>query len=200
VRRRTASTRADAALSLAEPAARATLRSLGYVGSASWRLGASRVEDDPKRLLPLHLAYEAALEIGGTDPEAALHQLRLILEQRPDFAAAIDAAGALLVAQGKPRQAITLLRDARAGGLRHRVLAERLAAALLAVKDPRGAVEVMEPVVEAEDAAADARFLLARGYAALGKGGAAIEQLEAALQIDPTFTAASDLLQRLRKR
>lgn len=200
VRRRTASPRADAAGALAEPAARARLRSLGYVGSSSWRLGASRVEDDPKRLLPLHLAYEAALDIAGTDPEGALRQLRLIVDQRPDFAAAIDAMGALHIAQGRFKEAIALLNEARTGGLRHRVVSERLAAALLAAKDPRGAIAVLEPVVEAEDAAVDARFLLARAYAATGQAGAAITQLEAALRVDPTFEAASSLLERLKRR
>jgi choline-sulfatase len=200
VLRRTASPRADAAGTLAEPAARARLRSLGYVGSASWRLGASRVEDDPKRLLSLHLAYEAALDVAGTDPEGALRQLRLIVGERPDFAAAIDAMGALLIAQGRTKEAVALLNEARVGGLRHRAVSERLAAALLAAKNPRGAIAVLEPVVEAEDAAVDARFLLARAYAAVGQASAAVTQLEAALRIDPTFDAASSLLARLSDR
>ena len=197
VRRRTASPRADAAGTLAEPAARARLRSLGYVGSSSWRLGPSRIEDDPKHLLPLHVAYEAALENAASDPEGALGQLRAVVDQRPDFAAAIDAMGALLLAQGRAKEAVVLLNEARAGGLRHRAVSERLAAALLAVKDPRGAIAVLEPVVEAEDAAVDARLLLARAYAALGQVSAAVTQLEAALRVDPTFGAASRMLARL---
>ncbi|MGH9346488.1 MAG: sulfatase-like hydrolase/transferase [Vicinamibacterales bacterium] len=197
---RTASFRADGAGSLAEPEARARLRSLGYVGSASWRLGASRVEDDPKRLLPLHLAYEGALETAGGDPEAAIRQLQLIVQQRPDFTAAIDATGALLIARGRPKEAVALLGDARAGGLRHRVIAERLAAALLAAKDPRGAVAVLQPVVKADEWAADARFILARAHSAIGQPIEAAEQLRAALRIDPTFAAASDLLARLTRR
>lgn len=197
VRERTKSPRADAAVTNAEPEARARLRSLGYVGSASWRLGATRVEDDPKRLLPLHLAYESALDIAGSDPEGAIRQLQIVLDQRPDFAAAVDAAGALLLVRGRTREAIALLRDARAGGLRHRVLAERLAAALLAAKDAKGAVAVLEPLIQSDGVAADARFLLARAYNALGNVSGAREQLEAALQVDPTFTAAWELLGRL---
>jgi hypothetical protein len=200
VRERTRSPRADAAVTLAEPEARARLRSLGYVGSASWRLGASRVEDDPKRLLPVHLAYEGALALAGSDPEGAIRQLRMVLDQRPDFAAAVDAAAALLVARGRTKEAMTLLGDARAGGLRHRVLAERLAAALLAAKDAKGAIAVLAPVVESDGVAVDARFLLARAYNAVGNVAGAREQLEAALEIDPTFMAASDLLARLASR
>ena len=200
VKARTRSPRADPAVSLAEPEARVRLRSLGYVGSASWRLGTSRVEDDPKRLLPLHLAYEGALARAGTDPDGAIKQLRSVIEQRPDFAAAIDALGALLIGQGRPKDAIAVLSDARAGGLRHRVLAERLAAALLATKNPRAAVAVLEPVVEADDAGPDTRFLLARAFNAVGDVAEAVEQLKVALQLDPTFAAASDLLERLRKR
>jgi arylsulfatase A-like enzyme len=200
VKLRTRAARADPATTLAEPEARARLRSLGYVGSASWRLGASRVEDDPKQLLPRHLEYESAVGVAGTDPEGAIRRLRSIVEQRPDFAAAIDAMGALLIAQGRPKEAVALLSDARAGGLRHRVLAERLAAALLATKEPRGAITILEPLVETDDAAADARFLLARAFAAIGDTPSAMAQLRAALQIDPTFAAASDLLARLQKR
>ena len=191
---------ADLRGSSMEPEARARLRSLGYVGSASWRLGAWRLEDDPKRLLPLHRAYEAALDTAAGDPGAAVRQLRLIIEQRPDFAAAVDATGALLAAQGKTAEAIALLTDARAGGLRHRVLAERLAATLLAARDARTAAGVLEPVIEADQAAVDARFLLARAYNALGNPRAAAEQLKEVLRMDPTFTAASDLLDRLPKR
>lgn len=198
VRLRTTSARGDAALALAEPEARARLRSLGYVGAASWRLGSSRVEDDPKRLLPLHLAYDAAVESAASHPEEAIRQLRHIIAQRPDFAAAVDAAGALLIARGRPSEAIVLLNDARAGGLRHRVLAERLAAALLARKDPKSAVSVLTPVVDSDTAAADARFLLGRAYSALGDRAAATTHLEAALEIDPTFEAASQLLARVR--
>jgi arylsulfatase A-like enzyme len=197
---RTRPARADAAGALAEPEARTRLRSLGYVGSASWRLGASRVEDDPKRLMPLHLAYESAIEMAGPDPDKAIAQLRSILEQRPDFAAAIDALGALLLARGKTKEALTLLTQARAGGLRHRVITERLSATLLAMKDARGAAALLQPVIEAEDGAVDARFLLARALAAQGNVSDAAAHLETALKLDPTFTAAADLLERLKKR
>jgi arylsulfatase A-like enzyme len=197
---RTRASRADAVTTLAEPEARARLRSLGYVGSASWRLGPSRIEDDPKRLLHLHLMYESALAMAGSDPEGAVRQLRLIVNHRPDFAAAIDAMAALLIAQGRAKEAIALLSDARAGGLRHRVLAERLAAALLSMKDPRGAATILRPLVDAEGAAVDARFLLARAFSAMGDVAAATAQLEAALEIDSTFAAASELLARLKRR
>lgn len=200
VKARTRAARADPAVTLAEPEARARLRSLGYVGSASWRLGASRVEDDPKRLLPLHLEYEAALGVAGTDPDSAIRRLHAIIERRPDFAAAIDAMGAVLIGQGRAKEAATILGDARAGGLRHRVLAERLAAALLTTKNPRGAIAILEPLVEADDASPDARFLLARAFTAVGDVAEAVKHLKAALQIDPTFAAASDLFERLRKR
>ena len=200
VQARTRAARVDPLTTLAEPEARARLRSLGYVGSASWRLGATRIEDDPKRLLPLHLAYEAAVEIAATDAEAAIGQLRLIVDQRPDFAAAVDALGALLLARGRTKDAIALLTEAIGGGLRHRVLAERLAAALLISKDARGAVAILQPIVEADGTAVNARFLLARALVASGSPSGAIAHLEAALRADPTFTAASDLLTRLRKR
>ncbi len=200
VKARTRAARADPAVSLAEPEARARLRSLGYVGSASWRLGASRVEDDPKRLLPLHLEYEAALGMAGTDPDSAIRRLHSIVDQRPDFAAAVDAMGALLIGEGRAKEAVTILGNARAGGLRHRALIERLASALLVTKNPRGAIAILEPLVEAEDAGPDARFLLARAFSALGNVTEATQHLKAALQLDPTFDAASDLLARLRKR
>jgi arylsulfatase A-like enzyme len=197
VQMRTAPPRADGTGPLAEPGARARLRSLGYVGSASWRLGAWLVDDDPKRLLDLHVRFERARDMASRDPRGAIAGLQDVIARRPDFAAAYDLAGALLVATGRAREALALLSAARLGGLRHRVLAERLAEALLVLKDPATAVDVLVPVVESDDAAVEARYLLARAYADAGDNGTARTHLVGVLRIDPTFPAASALLERL---
>jgi arylsulfatase A-like enzyme len=198
MRLRTSAPRADGAGPLAEPEARARLRSLGYVGSASWRLGAWRVEDDPKRLLDLHLRFERARDLAAGDPQAAIAELRSLTARRPDFAAAYDLAGALLVATGRPREAVALVAEARSGGLRHRMLAERLAEALIAAGDPDSAIDVLVPVVESDDHAVSARYTLARAYARVGDDASARQHLVAVLRIDPTFPAASALLESLR--
>jgi arylsulfatase A-like enzyme len=198
MRLRTSAPRADGAGPLAEPEARARLRSLGYVGSASWRLGAWRVEDDPKRLLDLHLRFERARDLAARDPQAAIAKLRSLTARRPDFAAAYDLAGALLVATGRPREAVALVGEARSGGLRHRMLAERLAEALIAAGDPDSAIDVLVPVVESDDHAVSARYTLARAYARVGDDASARQHLVAVLRIDPTFPAASALLESLR--
>jgi arylsulfatase A-like enzyme len=197
LRLRTTAPRADGTGPLAEPEARARLRSLGYVGSASWRLGAWRVEDDPKRLLDLHLRFERARELASRDARAAIVELRTVIARRSDFAAAYDLTGALLVAAGHPREAVALLSEARSGGLRHRMLAERLAEALLTTGDPDSAIEVLVPVVESDGNAVAARYTLARAYARVGDHASARQHLVGVLRIDPTFPAASALLESL---
>jgi len=198
MRLRTTAPRADGTGPLAEPEARARLRSLGYVGSASWRLGAWRVEDDPKRLVDLHLRFERARDIASRDPHAAIAELRAVIARRSDFAAAYDLAGALLVATGHPRDAVALLSEARLGGLRHQMLAARLAEALIAAGDPGSAIDVLAPVVESDDHAVAARYTLARAYERVGDHASARQHLVGVLRIDPTFPAAQALLESLR--
>jgi Flp pilus assembly protein TadD len=78
------------------------------------------------------------------------------------------------------------------------MLAERLAEALIAAGDPDSAIDVLVPVVESDDHAVSARYTLARAYARIGDDASARQHLVAVLRIDPTFPAASALLESLR--
>jgi predicted Zn-dependent protease len=142
--------------------ARARLRSLGYVGATAWRLGAWREEDDPKRLLDLHVRFQRAVDAAARQPDAAIRQLRALIDRRPDFGAAYLAAARLLLETGRAGEAVALLNTALTRGLRHLELVERLGAALLASGNPRSAIAVLEPIADADPVAVDARRTLER--------------------------------------
>ncbi|MGH9387623.1 MAG: sulfatase-like hydrolase/transferase [Vicinamibacterales bacterium] len=178
------------AVALADADARERLRALGYAGSASSHLGSWRVDDDPKRLLPLHLRFQQAVELAGRSPDAAQRQMRALIDERPEFAAAYEAAATLLLESGRARDAITLLSQARSRGLRHRALAERFGAALLASGDARGAIAILENVAATAPDAVDVHHTLALALIAAGELTRARETLSAIVRLAPTDPGA----------
>ena len=176
-------------VALADADARARLRSLGYVGAAAASGGSWRTEDDPKRRLPLHNRFLDAMEVASVRPDAAVRDLRTIIDANPGFAAAYDVAAALLIEQGRARDAASLLRTAQARGLKHAALSERLGAALTASGEAREAIAVLEPVVQAEPDAVDPHYALALAHAAAGEHTKAREHFAAVVRIDPTAHA-----------
>jgi arylsulfatase A-like enzyme/Flp pilus assembly protein TadD len=190
IRIRTAPQRAGATPAVVDAEARARLHSLGYVGAASWRLGAWREEDDPKRLLDLHARFQRAIDTSTQRPEDAIRQLRALIEQRPDFASAYEATATLLIDTDRPREAVDVLTTALTRGLRHSVLTERLGAALIAAGQPRTAIEVLEPAVQANVDALELRYTLGLAYAAAGDHTRARDVFAAVVSIDPTAPGA----------
>lgn len=162
IRIRTAAPKSGATPAVVDAEARARLRSLGYVGATAWRLGAWREEDDPKRLLDLHVRFQRAVDAAARQPDAAIRQLRALIDRRPDFGAAYLAAARLLLETGRAGEAVALLNTALTRGLRHLELVERLGAALLASGNPRSAIAVLEPIADADPVAVDARQTIKR--------------------------------------
>jgi arylsulfatase A-like enzyme len=169
IRIRTAPPKSGATPTVVDAEARARLRSLGYVGATAWRLGAWREEDDPKRLLDLHVRFQRAVDAAARQPDAATRQLRALIDRRPDFGSAYLAAARLLLETGRAGEAVALLNTALTRGLRHLELVERLGAALLASGNPRSAIAVLEPIADADPVAVDARQTLARARALIEK-------------------------------
>lgn len=176
---------------LADQEARARLRALGYAsGGASRPTGVWREDNDPKRLLPLHARFQKAADLAAHDREAAIRELRSLIDERPDFSAAYEAAATLLMDAGRARDAVALLSTERARSLRHRALTERLGAALLASGDARGAIATLEPGATAEPDALDLRYTLALAYISAGDYAHARETLTTILRLDPSSSDA----------
>jgi len=124
--------------------AAARLRSLGYTGGAPSRRPVTSA-DDPKRLVALNERFNSALtafDEGRSDE--ALSAFQAILRERPDFAAARASASTMLVATGRSRAAVDLLREGLAADPGSPVLLAKLGTALRAAGDLRGAAAALE--------------------------------------------------------
>ncbi|HEX3645308.1 MAG TPA: sulfatase-like hydrolase/transferase [Vicinamibacterales bacterium] len=126
-----------------ETEAAARLRSLGYSTGSSPR--AMNAGDDPKRMVGLNERFNTALTtFDEGQPQPALAAFLAILRERPDFVAARASASTVLIATGRTREAIDLLRD----GLRQQPdsseLLAKLGSALGAAGDSAGSIDAFE--------------------------------------------------------
>jgi arylsulfatase A-like enzyme/Flp pilus assembly protein TadD len=152
-----------------DPDAAARLRSLGYVGGSSPR-GRPGVNDDPKRLVALSEQFNSALTAFDQGrPADALAGFLAILQVRPDFAAARASAAMLLVATGRGRAAVDLLRAGLASAPESPDLLAKLGSALRATGDLHGSAEALEHARRAGDDNVDVLNDLAVVYAGLGR-------------------------------
>ncbi len=148
--------------------AAARLRSLGYsAGSPPQTLNPG---DDPKRLVGLNERFNTALtSFDQGQPQAAIAAFLAILRERPDFVAARTSASTALVATGRSREAVDLLRE----GLRQQPgsaeLLVKLGAALNAAGDAAGSIEAFERARRAGDDGPDVLNQLALVYAGSGR-------------------------------
>ena len=149
--------------------AAARLRSLGYsTGSAPRTMSTG---DDPKRLVALNERFNTALTaFDEGQPEQAIAAFLAILRERQDFVAARASASTALVATGRSREAIGLLRE----GLRLQPdspdLLAKLGAALSAAGDAAGSIDAFERARRAGDDGPDLLNQLALVYAESGRG------------------------------
>ena len=139
----TSATASGAPLVDEESAAR--LRSLGYA-TATARVQRSYSEsDDPKRLVALNEQFTAALAaFNAGRREAALSDFLALVRQRPDFITARTSAATVLVAIGRPADAVTLLRAAPEAQAGSPEILAKLGTALRETGDLRGAAVAFE--------------------------------------------------------
>lgn len=94
------------------------LRALGYVAGAPTAAsggGPSVNAPDPKTLVALHERFTIALEAFSSGrADEALATFRAILDERPDFTVARASAATVLIAAGRPNDAIALVKAAPA--------------------------------------------------------------------------------------
>jgi arylsulfatase A-like enzyme/Flp pilus assembly protein TadD len=148
--------------------AAARLRSLGYSAGSSPR--SVTAGDDPKRLVALNERFNTALTaFDEGQPQQAIAGFLAILRERQDFVAARASASTALVATGRSREAIDLLRE----GLRQQPdspeLLAKLGAALSAGGDAAAATDAFERARRAGDDGPDVLNQLALVYAASGR-------------------------------
>jgi len=126
--------------------------------------------DDPKRLVALNERFNTALTaFDEGQPQQAIAGFLAILRERQDFVAARASASTALVATGRSREAIDLLRE----GLRQQPdspeLLAKLGAALSAGGDAAAATDAFERARRAGDDGPDVLNQLALVYAASGR-------------------------------
>ena len=146
--------------------AAARLQSLGYTAGGPQRIG-TRASDDPKRLVDLNERFNRALTAFDEGrPQGALSAFLAILHERPDFEAARASASTVLVATGRSREAVELL---RAGPSQSPELLAKLGTALRANGDLPGSAAAFGRARQAGDENPDLLNDLAVVYAEAGR-------------------------------
>jgi tetratricopeptide (TPR) repeat protein len=128
------------------------LRSLGYVAisGTSDRQAAANARtygsgDDPKRLVTLNERFNTALAaFNAGRANEALDGFRAVLAERPDFLTARTSAATVLLASGRAKEAVALVRDAPANQLQAPVLQAKLGVALRETGELRAAAAHLE--------------------------------------------------------
>ena len=100
--------------------------------AARSRAAGYSVADDPKRLVAVERAIQQPRSRPTTAGRAAesLAMLQAVLAERPDFVTARTSAATVLLATGRARDAVALLRAAPGGGQRDAEIQAKLGAAL----------------------------------------------------------------------
>ena len=187
--RDTAST--SSAASPDEEAAR-RLRSLGYVASAPNPRGvvdgarASSAADDPKRLVELNERFNTALSAFNTgQSDVALAGFGTVLAERPDFLTARTSAATVLIATGRAREAVALLRRAPNDQAGSPDLLAKLGVALREAGDLAAAAPALERARAGGDRNPELANDLGVVYARLGRAPEARALFEELLHRDP---------------
>jgi len=165
--------------------ATARLRALGYTSGAASRKPVT-ADDDPKRLVALNEHFNTALTLfdqGRSDE--ALAGFQAIVRKRPDFVTARASAATVLVAEGRPRDAVDLLRAGLAIDPQSPLLLAKLGSALRAAGDLQGSAGALERARREGDQSPDALNDLAVAYAGLGRLDAARAAFTQLVDLNP---------------
>jgi arylsulfatase A-like enzyme/tetratricopeptide (TPR) repeat protein len=178
---------ADAPLA-EDPETMRQLRSLGYLGG---RGGGSREygpEDDPKNLVHLDAqVQQAILELEAGNLEGAVARLDGVLAERADFVPAIGLAASAEFSLNRREAALTRLRNAAQQPWATGELRQDLGFYLHAAGRLDEAREVLQRVVSDEPGNVDALNVLSLVERDAGRAAAAMQLVDRALAIDPTY-------------
>jgi tetratricopeptide (TPR) repeat protein len=153
--------------------------------------------EEPKN--PRGLFYGGlAAELQSTpDLEAAAQGYRAALALDKKFLPASLKLAALMQRQGKPEEALTVLKEAEAAGAPPTALQIAWGSALIVAKEPARAEEVFRKAIQATPKEVPAHLGLASALEAQGKGDAAREAMEKALVDIPDATSLRERLAAL---
>jgi Flp pilus assembly protein TadD len=168
------------------------LRSLGYVAAAPGGGNAAKAghalsaADDPKRLVALNERFNTALSaFNDGRPEAALAGFRATLAERPDFLTARTSAATVLIATGRAREAVALLRDCPPAQAASPDLLARLGIALREAGDLAAAARALEQARAAGAQSPELANDLGVVYARMGRAREARVLFDELLARDP---------------
>jgi len=174
-----------------DPETRRRLQALGYLGGDAG--GGSRVygpEDDPKNLIHLDAAVQRAVrQMERGELEAAAARLEKVLEERPDFESAILKLAQAEVGRGDLDAGIARLQAAAQQEWSTAYLRRALGVYLLAARRMDEAAAVLQQVIEEDPGNIEAMNVLSTVHREAGRPREAMQQVEAALQLDPTYAA-----------
>jgi arylsulfatase A-like enzyme/Flp pilus assembly protein TadD len=179
------------------------LRSLGYVAGTQGRSPSSEpgtipitdgqgysAADDPKRLVALNERFNTALSAFNMGQSSeAVEGFRAVLAERPDFQAARTSAATVLIATGRAKDAVTLLRQAPADQANSPDLLAKLGVALREAGDLQSAVAMLERARAGGTQNPELANDLGVVYARLGRTREARQLFEELLGRDPDDAA-----------
>jgi len=171
--------------------AEARLRSLGYVvGGTSRPAKRYTADDDPKRLVHLHVALDRAVAEWSVGRSAeAVDTLRTVIRERPDLTVAYDRLAFILRASGRLPEAIALVDDAARKGYADSALLRTLASMHRDAGNLARSAAILEPLVKKPaDSGVDPQTLdaLAQTYARMGRGADAEALFRRVLNASPS--------------
>jgi arylsulfatase A-like enzyme/Flp pilus assembly protein TadD len=174
-----------ASVAVGEDAA-ARLRSLGYTAASAPPRGHYGDADDPKRLVALNEQFNTALEaFNAGRHDEALSTFLSLLRQRPDFLTARTSAATVMIAGGRPADAVSLLRAAPADQASAPEILARLGTALQRAGQLKDAAAALESARAAGYQNPEILNDLGVVYAQIGRTGEARALFQELLRRDP---------------
>ncbi len=187
-------------LTLATPLGRlalgAALTSVGQLAEANAQIeaAATQIPKDPRVALWLGVAAESKRP---HDDATAMRKYKEALAIDARFLPAALRLAALLQRQGKANEALTLIKDAEAGGAPPEALSVVWGQALIEAKNPAQAEVVLRKAIAKSPALVAARTALASALDASGKAAEAQEELGRAIIELPKATGLRERLAAL---
>ncbi|MBI2572205.1 MAG: sulfatase-like hydrolase/transferase [Candidatus Schekmanbacteria bacterium] len=167
------------------------LQALGYVSGSAPRKDTFGVEDDPKRLIHLHEAYQRGVQLYQQgDKDGAMKAYRGILDERPEMLVASMNLAFIEREMGNLTAAIQTLEDAIEAGSASLSAYSFLATYLTEAGRAKDAVALLDGVLGSQQPDAQALNALGLALGTLGQAEAAVTRFRQVLALDPDDATA----------